>query len=238
MEALALRLGAVRIDEHNLPELTRRGLGLCGQIALAQIGKEHTQLSGFSQSNPEKISVFMRHIKDALSQEADSYQRESLQLTRSILSGRAVTIRAGGVNEIAMFEQKRLLEQGLAAVGCARETGILPGGGKGFLLGISAARNCMKALTGDEERGALCVVQALRRPVATIAENTGFSGALISERLLESDSVWFGYDAVKNEYCDLKLQGILDPAGAVVGAIQIAAETAATILTVEAAVYE
>lgn len=237
MEALAARLGAVRIDAYSLPELKHHGLELCAQVASAQVDKHHTQLSGLPLGDPGAIAALKRRIIQARSQISDPYELDDLQLTLAILSGQAVTIRAGGISEVAMFEQKRLLEQALAAVHTARETGVLPGGGKGFLLGIPAAQACANTLSDDEARGAQCVVQALKQPTMTLAENAGHPGSVIVNRLLTCATPFYGFDARQNAFVDLAQQGILDPAGSIVGALSIAAETAATILTVDAAVY-
>lgn len=237
MEALAARLGALRIHEYNLFELENKGVAVCGKVEIAQVDKNHTQLSGLPQEDSEAILLQKQRIQQMFSQSTNLYDQENLRLTLAILAGQTVTIRVGGVSEVAMFEQKRLLEQALAAVQTAKDTGILPGGGKGFLLGLPEAQGRMAQLSGDEALGAQCVVQALCQPAKTIAENAGVSGSVVVEHLLSSNSLFWGFDARQKDYCDLAQRGILDSAGAVVGALNIAAETAATILTAEAAIY-
>lgn len=237
MEALAARLGSVLIDDQCGLELRHCGLELCGRVEAAQIGRNHTLLTGIPNANPEMVEILKRRTRRLLEETSDSYEIEKLQLTLSILAGQIVTVLVGGVSEIAMFEQKYLLENALSAVRTAQETGILPGGGKGFLLGVPTVRKLMDTLEGEEYYGAQCIEQALLAPVKTIAENVGVSGSVVVNHLLSETRLSYGFDAAKQEYTDLFQRGILDPAGTIVGAVSIAAETAATLLTVEAAVY-
>lgn len=237
MQALAAKLGAVLIDDQCGIELKNCGLEICGRVESAQIDRKQTCLRGIPNGNPELVELLKKRTKRMLEEADDAYEMEKLQLTQSILSGQTVTILVGGISEVAMFEQKQLLENALSAVCTARETGILPGGGKGFLLGIPAVKECINSLSGDEVRGAQCVLRALQEPVRTIAENAGVSGAVVVDTLLSNDQLFYGYDAAAQQYADLSEHGLLDPAGTIVGALTVAAETAAAILTVEAAVY-
>lgn len=237
MEALAAKLGAVLVEEHSGLNLKNCGLEICGRVEYAQVDRQQTYLRGAPAGNQDRIQELRRSAQNQLAVTTDAYEREKLQLTLAILAGQTVTISVGGTTEVAMFEQKHRLENGLAALVTAQETGVLPGGGKGFLLGIEAAEQCMASLEDEETLGAKCVAEALTCPLKTIAENTGKSGALVEDAVMASEMLFYGFDGEKQRYVDLRREGILDPAGSVVGALMVASETAATVLTAEAAVY-
>lgn len=237
MEALAARLGAALIDEHWGQMLKGCGLEVCGRVEYAQISKDQTILRGIPAGDTEKLTVLQHRALGLLEETTDEYEREKVQMTLSILAGQTITITVGGVTEVAMFEQKQRLEAGLASLLTARDTGTLPGGGKAFLLGLPQVEICIRSLEGDAALGAQCVREALSAPLKTITCNAGISSGIVLENLQRSNELFYGYDITQQSYVNLRKAGILDPAGTVVGALLVAAETAATILTAEAAIY-
>ena len=135
-----------------------------------------------------------------------------------------------------MKEKKARVEDAMHATRAANQEGILPGGGVALLRAALGLKP--KELTHDEEVGYNIVIRACKSPIQQIAENAGEDGAIVANKVLESKSDAFGYDARRNEYCDLVKEGIIDPTKVVRYALQNAASVATLLLTSDALVAE
>lgn len=234
MQALAARLDCPLVDEVTGRDLRHRGLELCARVESARIGKEETILAGLPPENLSRLTPLRARVADMLADTAEEYERDKLRLTQSILAGKTVVIQVGGVTEVEMFQRKQSIENALLAIRSAQGGGVLPGGGKGFLMAIPPIQNL--SLAGDEALGAKCVVEALKAPVITLCRNAGYPGTAVCQRLLELEGE-MGFNARTGQYENMIQSGILDPARTIAGAIRAATETAATLLTAQAAVY-
>ena len=137
-----------------------------------------------------------------------------------------------------MKEKKLRIEDALNATKAAVEEGIVAGGGTAFVNVIDAVEKAVATLEGDEKTGAQIVARALTAPMKQIAENAGLDGAVIIAKVRESGKIGYGFDAYKEEYCDMVASGIVDPAKVTRSALQNAVSIAATVLTTEAVVAE
>lgn len=234
MQALAARLNCPLVDEVIGRDLQHCGLELCARVESARIGKEETVLAGLPPENSSRLAPLRARVADMLADAVEDYERDKLRLTQSILAGKTVVIQVGGVTEVEMFQRKQSIENALLAIRSAKKGGVLPGGGKGFLLCIPAIQSL--SLEGDEALGVQCVMEALKAPVITLCQNAGYSGTAVCQHLLDSDRD-IGFNVQTGEYENLIQSGILDPARTIACAIRAATETAATLLTAQAAVY-
>ena len=138
-----------------------------------------------------------------------------------------------------MKEKKLRIEDALAATRAAVEEGIVPGGGVALLSAIPTVKALVKRLEGDERTGAAIVLRALEEPIRQIAVNAGIDGGVVVNTILTSrNKTNYGYNALKNEYCDVVEQGIIDPTKVTRSALQNAASVAATLLTTESIITD
>lgn len=237
MHALAAKTGAVLIDEECGLELEACGLEICGRADLAVVSQESTLIKGLWNEDRQRVDELKKQTEILLKAETSPYEIEKRKDTRSILEGRGVTVVAGGMTEYEMFEHLYQIENAVGAVYAASRTGVVAGGGKGYLLAIPALEQEMSLCGGEERMGMLCVKKALSAPLKCLADNAGDNGAYVAEVLMEHrDEPFWGYDAVRHEFRDLKGAGILDPTETLCSSFRVAMEIAGIILTVSGAV--
>ena len=152
--------------------------------------------------------------------------------------GGVAVIRVGAATEVEMKERKLRIEDALAATRAAVEEGIVPGGGIALLSISNKVMKYANTFSGDEKTGAIIVAKSLAAPIKQIAANAGVDGGVIVDTVLRSKKANFGYDALKNEFCDMVEQGILDPTKVTRSALQNAASVSATLLTTEVVVAD
>lgn len=237
MQAVAAKTGGIVIEENCGLELKDCGLEVCGQADYICVDRETTLITGLHHADEEKVAVLKKNVNTALETETADYEIEKLNLTKSILAGKMVTVIAGGITEYEMFENQHQIENAVSAVYAATRAGVTVGGGKAYLLALPVIEQMMEQCTKEDRLGLLCIRQALTAPVHQIAENAGDNGAYVLSVLLEHpDRPFWGYDAASHTFGDLREKGILDPVETVCLSFRIAAEIAASILTVSAAV--
>ena len=137
-----------------------------------------------------------------------------------------------------MKEKKLRIEDALAATKAAVEEGIVAGGGTALINAIPAVKAAIEGASGDEKTGMTIVLNALEEPVRQIAANSGLEGSVIIDKILTSGKVGYGFDAYKEEYCDMIPAGIVDPTKVTRSALQNAASVAAMVLTTESLVAD
>ena len=136
-----------------------------------------------------------------------------------------------------MKERKARVEDALSATRAAVEEGIIPGGGVAFLKCLDVVDK-LKTSASDEKTGAKIIQRVLEVPVRQLAENSGFDGAVIAQKIKESKDTSFGFNAEKDEFEDLVKAGIVEPTKVVRDAIENAESIAALLLTTESLVIE
>ncbi|HIM45931.1 MAG TPA: molecular chaperone GroEL, partial [Alphaproteobacteria bacterium] len=146
-------------------------------------------------------------------------------------------IKVGGATEIEVKESKDLVEDALNSTRAAVEEGIVPGGGIALLYATKALAK-LEGVNADQTVGIEVVRRALRMPARMIVENAGVDGSLVIGKLLEQKSSTYGFDAQKEEYCDMIKSGIIDPAKVVRIALQDASSVAGLMITTEAMIAE
>jgi len=159
-----------------------------------------------------------------------------LQERLAKLAGGVAVIKVGAATETEMKEKKARVEDALHATRAAVEEGIVPGGGVALLR--AAAKLADLKLVGDEQIGVDVVRRACEEPLRQIVGNSGFEGAIVAEKVRNSTSADFGFNAETGVYEDLVAAGVIDPTKVTRSALQNAASIAALMLTTEALVAE
>lgn len=236
LEDIAILTGGQMISEDigiKLENVTPEMMGVARKITVTK-DKTTIVTDGSTKAMVEKrIAQIRKQLETADSE----YDREKLQERIAKLAGGVAVIKVGAATETELKDRKLRIEDALNATKAAVEEGIVPGGGA-TLLHLSKGIPAFKAkLDPEEQIGADIVSQALQAPLFQIAQNSGFEGSLVVERVLEKEMP-FGFDALTGEYVDLIARGIVDPAKVVRSALQNAASIAAMYLTTEAIVVE
>lgn len=237
MHALAAKTGAVLVDEECGLKLEECGLEICGRADLAVADRESTLIRGLWNEDRQRVDRLKKQTEQLLAGETSPYEIEKLKGTQSILEGKGVTIVAGGMTEYEMFEHLYQIENAVSAVYAAASAGVVAGGGKGYLLAVSALEQDMVFCSEEERMGMDCVKKALQAPLKCLADNAGDDGGYVAAALMEHmGAPFWGYDAASHRFRDLAEAGILDPAQTLCSAFRAAMETAGIILTVSGAV--
>jgi chaperonin GroEL len=194
-----------------------------------------TIVEGYGKKS--EIEGRVKQIRAQIEDTTSDYDREKLQERLAKLVGGVAVIRVGAATETELKEKKARVEDAMHATKAAVEEGIVPGGGVAYIRG-------QKALEGfsvdgeDEEIGVSIVKRALEEPLRQIAQNAGFEGAVVVERIKSDKSANFGFNAETEEYGDMQKMGVVDPTKVARSALQNAASIAGLLLTTEAIISE
>ena len=183
----------------------------------------------------EDIDARVAQIKAQLEETTSEFDKEKLQERLAKLAGGVAVIRVGAATETEMKEAKLRMEDALNATRAAVEEGVVSGGGSAYIHASKKVAELVKSLSGDEKIGAQIILKALEAPLFHIAYNAGLEGAVIINKVRESE-VGTGFDAYKEEYVNMIDAGILDPAKVTRSALQNATSVASTLLTTESVV--
>ena len=236
MSDVAVFTGATFISEDIGLKLENVELEHLGEARRVTVDKDHcTIVEGLG--DPEAIQARIRQLRKQIEETDSDYDREKLQERLAKLTGGVAVIQVGAATETELKEKKHRFEDGLSATRAAVEEGVVAGGGTALL-------HCIPALDGvqtehdDEATGVEIVRQALREPMKRIAENAGYTGTVIVERVAENPDPNWGFNALTGEMCDMMEAGIIDPVMVTRVALENAASIAGMILTTEGAVAE
>ena len=174
-------------------------------------------------------------IKKAIEETTSDFDREKLQERLAKLAGGVAVIRVGAATETEMKEAKLRMEDALNATKAAVEEGIIAGGGSAYIHASKEVAKLAATLEGDEKTGANIILKALEAPLYQIAKNAGLEGAVIVNKVRESEP-GTGFDAYNEKYVNMVEKGILDPAKVTRSALQNATSVASTLLTTESVV--
>ncbi len=234
---IAVLTGGTVISNETGLELKDADISKLGRAKTVKVDKENTTIIE-GMGDPNEIAARVKSIRGQLENTTSDYDREKLQERLAKLAGGVAVINVGAATEVEMKEKKLRIEDALAATRAAVEEGIVPGGGVALLSAIPAVDKYVATLEGDEKTGALIVRKALEEPLKQIAVNAGVDGAVVVNSVLSAKKANYGYDAFKDEYCDVVKKGIIDPTKVTRSALQNAASIASTLLTTESAVCD
>ena len=226
--------GEVICDELGL-DLKEATIDQLGQARQVKVNKDNTIIVGGAGDSGE-IQARINQIKAAIETTTSDFDREKLQERLAKLSGGVAVIKVGAATETEMKEKKLRIEDALNATRAAVEEGIVAGGGVAYVNVIDDVASLLGTVDGDEKTGVQIVVKALEAPVRQIAENAGFEGSVVIDKIRTSGKRDYGFNAYTEEYVDMMEAGIVDPTKVARSALQNAASVAATVLTTEALV--
>ena len=234
---IAILTGGEVISEElglDLKETTIAQLGNARQI---KVSKENTIIvDGAGDSN--LIRDRIGQIKNEIAVTTSDFDREKLQERLAKLAGGVAVIKVGAATEIEMKEKKLRIEDALSATKAAVEEGIVAGGGVALINAIPAVKALLDTSEGDEKTGVSIVLKSLEAPIKQIALNSGLEGSVIIDKIISSGKVNYGFDAYREEYCDMLEAGIVDPTKVTRSALENAASVAAMVLTTESLVAD
>ena len=234
LKDIAILTGGQVISEELGLELKDTTMDMLGRAKSVKVQKENTVIVD-GEGAKEDIDARVAQIKAQLEETTSEFDKEKLQERLAKLAGGVAVIRVGAATETEMKEAKLRMEDALNATRAAVEEGVVSGGGSAYIHASKKVAELVKTLSGDEKNGAQIILKALEAPLFHIAYNAGLEGAVIINKVRESE-VGTGFDAYKEEYVNMIDAGILDPAKVTRSALQNATSVASTLLTTESVV--
>jgi chaperonin GroEL len=236
LQDVAVLTGAQVVSDEVGLKLENISLELLGEARRVVVTKEDTTIVE-GQGDPEQIKGRINQIKAEIEKTDSDYDREKLQERLAKLAGGVAVIKVGAATEVELKEKKHRIEDAVSATRAAIEEGTVPGGGVALIRAEESIDVDNLGLSGDEATGATIVRRSLEEPAKLIADNAGFEGAVVVERI-RGGSNGAGFNASTGEWGDLRKAGIIDPAKVTRSALQNAASIAALILTTDCAIVE
>ena len=237
LQDIAILTGGTVISEEVGLELKSATMDMLGRARQVKVTKENTTIvdgAGDSQAIKDRVG----QIRTQISTTTSDYDKEKLQERLAKLAGGVAVIKVGAATETEMKEKKLRIEDALNATRAAVEEGVVAGGGTIFVNVIPAVEALLSSVEGDEKTGVRIVAKALEAPIRQIAANAGLDGSVILEKVRTSGKTGYGFDAYKEEYCDMVSAGIIDPAKVTRSALENAASVSAMVLTTESLVAD
>ena len=231
---IAILTGGQVISEEVGIELKDATMDMLGHAKSVKVQKDSTVIVD-GMGDKKAIADRVAQIKAQIEETKSEFDKEKLQERLAKLAGGVAVIRVGAATETEMKEAKLRMEDALNATRAAVEEGIIAGGGSAYIHASKKVAELAANLEGDEKTGAKIILKALEAPLFHIAANAGLEGAVIVNKVRESE-VGTGFDAYNEEYVDMVKAGILDPAKVTRSALQNATSVASTLLTTESVV--
>jgi chaperonin GroEL len=236
LQDIAILTGGTVVSEEVGMELKNADISVLGRARQVKVTKENTTIvdgAGDSQAIKDRVS----QIRSQIAVTTSDYDKEKLQERLAKLAGGVAVIKVGAATETEMKEKKLRIEDALNATRAAVEEGVVAGGGTIFVNVIPAVEALLSTVEGDEKTGVQIVAKALEAPIRQIAANAGLDGSVILEKV-RSGKNGYGFDAYKEEYCDMVSSGIIDPAKVTRSALENAASVSSMVLTTESLVAD
>ena len=234
LEDIAILTGGRVISEDlglKLENITVKDLGTAKRIT---IDKDNTTIID-GACDRKALEGRVKQIRVQMEETTSDYDREKLQERLAKLIGGVAVINVGAATETEMKEKKDRVEDALNATRSAVEEGIVPGGGVAYIRALKVFEKAR--FPGEEQLGVNLIKRALEEPVRQIANNAGFEGSVVVQRVMEGKGS-FGFNAETGTYEDLMKAGIVDPTKVTRFALQNAASVAGLLMTTEAMVAE
>ena len=234
LEDIAILTGGQVISEELGLELKDTTLDMLGHAKSIKVQKENTVIVD-GEGDKAAIEARISQIRAQIEETTSEFDKEKLQERLAKLAGGVAVIRVGAATETEMKESKLRMEDALNATRAAVEEGIIAGGGSAYIHASKEVAKLADTLEGDERTGAKVILKALEAPLYYIAANAGLEGAVIINKVKESEP-GMGFDAAKENYVNMVEAGILDPVKVTRSALQNATSVASTLLTTESVV--
>ena len=236
LEDIAVLTGGQVVSEDLGIKLENVTLAMLGHAKKVTLAKETTTIVDGAGKKKE-IEGRINQIKAQIEETTSDYDKEKLQERLAKLAGGVAVIRVGGATEVEVKEKKDRVDDALHATRAAVEEGIVPGGGVALLRAKRVVEK-LKSENADVQAGINIVLRALETPIRQIVENSGVEGSIVVNKVMESRSESYGFDAQSETYVDMVTAGIIDPTKVVRTALQDASSVAGLLVTTEAMVAE
>ena len=237
LQDIAILTGGQVISEELGLTLKDATVDMLGRARQVKVTKENTIIvDGFGDK--QAIADRVAQIRNQIGLTTSDYDKEKLQERLAKMAGGVAVIKVGAATETEMKEKKLRIEDALNATKAAVEEGIVAGGGTIYVNTIPAVTALLDQVEGDEKTGVQIVAKALEEPIRQIAANAGLDGSVILEKVRTSGKNGYGFDAYKEEYCDMIASGIVDPAKVTRSALENAASVSGMVLTTESLVAD
>ena len=237
LQDIAILTGGQVISEELGLTLKDATVDMLGRARQVKVTKENTIIVD-GMGDKQAIADRVAQIRAQIGNTTSEYDREKLQERLAKMAGGGAVIKVGAATETEMKEKKLRIEDALNATKAAVEEGIVAGGGTIFVNIIPAVTALLANVEGDEKTGVQIVAKALEEPIRQIAANAGLDGSVILEKVRTSGKNGYGFDAYKEEYCDMIASGIVDPAKVTRSALENAASVSGMVLTTESLVAD
>ena len=237
LQDIAILTGGQVISEELGLTLKDATVDMLGRARQVKVTKENTIIvdgAGDKQAIADRVAQIRSQIGMTTSE--DDKERRQERLAK--MAGGVAVIKGGAATETEMKEKKLRIEDALNATKAAVEEGIVAGGGTIYVNTIPAVTALLDKVEGDEKTGVQIVAKALEEPIRQIAANAGLDGSVILEKVRSSGKAGYGFDAYKEEYCDMIAAGIVDPAKVTRSALENAASVSGMVLTTESLVAD
>ena len=237
LQDIAVLTGGTVVSEEVGLELKTATIDMLGRARQVKVTKENTTIvDGAGDATAIKDRV--AQIRSQIANTTSDYDKEKLQERLAKMAGGVAVIKVGAATETEMKEKKLRIEDALNATRAAVEEGVVAGGGTIFVNVIPTVEALLNTVEGDEKTGVRIIAKALEAPIRQIAANAGLDGSVILEKVRNSGKLGYGFDAYKEEYCDMVAAGIIDPAKVTRSALENAASVSAMVLTTESLVAD
>ena len=236
LQDIAILTGGTVVSSDLGYELKDTQLNMLGRAKQVKVTKENTIIVD-GMGDKDAIKARTQQIKAAIEVSTSDFDREKLHERLAKIAGGVAVIKAGAATETEMKDKKLRIEDALNATKAAVEEGYVAGGGTVLINAIPAVQKVLAETEGDEKTGVAIVLRALEEPVRQIAENAGFEGSVIVDKVKKS-AEGVGFDAYNEEFVDMVASGIIDPVKVTRSALENAASVASMILTTEALVAD
>ena len=237
LEDIAILTGGTVVSSDMGMDLKQATMDMLGQARQVKVQKETTIIVDGAGSS-EAIKARVGQLRNQIENTTSEYDTEKLQERLAKLAGGVAIIRVGAATEAEMKEKKMRIEDALNATRAAVEEGIVAGGGTAYVNAVAAVDALVDTLEGDEKTGARIIAKALTEPMKQIAANAGIDGSVVLEKVKSADKAGYGFDAYKEEYCDMISAGIVDPTKVTRSALENASSVSSILLTTESLVAD
>ncbi len=234
LEDIAILTGGEVISNDLGMDLKDTSVEQLGRARQIKIQKENTIIVDGS-GDKAKIDARVNQIRNQIEETSSEYDKESLHERLAKIAGGVAVIGVGAATEVEMKDKKLRIEDALSATRAAVEEGIVAGGGTAYVNVIPKVEELLKEVSDDEKLGVKIILKALEEPVKQIATNAGLEGSVILDKV-KSSAPGIGFDALNEQYVDMKKTGIVDPTKVTRSALQNAASVASMVLTTESVV--
>ena len=234
LEDIAILTGGQVITEDIGVKLENVSVDWLGEANKIVIDKDNTTVVE-GKGKSEDVKARVKQIRAQIEETTSDYDKEKLQERLAKMVGGVALIKVGAATETELKEKKARVEDAMHATKAAVEEGIVPGGGVALLR----AQKSLETLKfkNDSQIGVDIIKRAIEEPLRQIAQNAGFEGSIVVEKVREKETDT-GFNALSEKYENLVKSGVLDPTKVVRSALQNASSIAGVLLTTEGLVSE